>query len=51
MYGIGGILVNNFTEIAGMAFVALMAYWFGRFVQRKAPNVHLRPWLWFKSRS
>ncbi len=51
MYGLGGVIVNNFTEIAGMAFVALMAYWFGRFVQRHWPDRDLRPWLWFKSRT
>lgn len=51
MYGLGGVFINNFTEIAGMAFVALMAYWFGRFIQRTWPHAHLRPWLWFSRRS
>jgi len=50
MYGFGGVILNNFTEIMALTFVALLGYWVGRMVQKRWPHQHLRPWLWFKRR-
>jgi len=43
---IGAFFVNNFTEILSMTFIAWLGYGFGRFIQKRWPTLHLRPWKW-----
>lgn len=40
---LGGISIILYLAIF---FVFLLGYWFGRFVQKRWPNRHLRPWKW-----
>lgn len=44
--------LSGFSLIIYLAFGFMFAlgYWFGRFIQKHWPKLHLRPWKWGEAR-
>lgn len=45
------LIFNNFIELLAIAMAVWLGYGLGRFVEKRWPNRHLRPWKWHINRN